>query len=308
MFSVIFPGQGSQIVGMAKEFYNNFDYVREYFLFSDHLLRKKLSNIILDGPKDDLDLTENTQPAIFLVSYSIYKVIEKETNFKIKDAKFYAGHSLGEYSALCCAESLSFEQTIKLLKSRGEAMQNAVPKGEGGMMAVLGTEIEMISKILNDYKEYECYIANDNSVGQVVISGATKSLELFGNKLKEKKIKFVNLPVSAPFHCPLMKNATNEMQNKIQNTNFSDPIIDIISNVTASPQNKSQEIKKLLTEQIEKPVRWRESIINMTNLGVNSFIEIGPGKVLSGLIKRIDRNVKLNQVNNLTDIKSIINE
>ncbi len=308
MFSVIFPGQGSQIVGMAKEFYNNFDYVREYFLFADDLLRKKLSNIILDGPKDDLDLTENTQPAIFLVSYSIYKVIEKETNFKIKDAKFYAGHSLGEYSALCCAESLSFEQTIKLLKSRGEAMQNAIPKGEGGMMAVLGTEIEMISKILNDYKEYECYIANDNSVGQVVISGATKSLEVFGNKLKEKKIKFVNLPVSAPFHCPLMKNATNEMQNKIQDTNFSDPIIDIISNVTASPQNKSQEIKKLLTEQIEKPVRWRESVINMINLGVNSFIEIGPGKVLSGLIKRIDRNVKLNQVNNLTDIKSIINE
>ena len=308
MFSVIFPGQGSQIVGMAKEFYNNFEYVREYFLFADDLLRKKLSNIILDGPKDDLDLTENTQPAIFLVSYSIYKVIEKETNFKIKDAKFYAGHSLGEYSALCCAESLSFEQTIKLLKSRGEAMQNAVPKGEGGMMAVLGTEIEMISKILNDYKEYECYIANDNSVGQVVISGATKSLEVFGNKLKEKKIKFVNLPVSAPFHCPLMKNATNEMQNKIQDTNFSDPIIDIISNVTASPQNKSQEIKKLLTEQIEKPVRWRESVINMINLGVDSFIEIGPGKVLSGLIKRIDRNVKLNQVNNLTDIKSIINE
>ena len=308
MFSVIFPGQGSQIVGMAKEFYNNFDYVREYFLFADDLLRKKLSNIILDGPKDDLDLTENTQPAIFLVSYSIYKVIEKETNFKIKDAKFYAGHSLGEYSALCCAESLNFEQTIKLLKSRGEAMQNAVPKGEGGMMAVLGTEIEMITKILNDYKEYECYIANDNSVGQVVISGATKSLELFGNKLKEKKIKFVNLPVSAPFHCPLMKNATNEMQNKIQDTNFIDPIIDIISNVTASPQNKSQEIKKLLTEQIEKPVRWRESVINMINLGVNSFIEIGPGKVLSGLIKRIDRNVKLNQVNNLTDIKSIINE
>ena len=308
MFSVIFPGQGSQIVGMAKEFYNNFDYVREYFLFADDLLRKKLSNIILDGPKDDLDLTENTQPAIFLVSYSIYKVIEKETNFKIKDAKFYAGHSLGEYSALCCAESLNFEQTIKLLKSRGEAMQNAVPKGEGGMMAVLGTEIEMITKILNDYKEYECYIANDNSVGQVVISGATKSLELFGNKLKEKKIKFVNLPVSAPFHCPLMKNATNEMQNKIQDTNFIDPIIDIISNVTASPQNKSQEIKKLLTEQIEKPVRWRESVINMINLGVNSFIEIGPGKVLSGLIKRIDRNVKLNQINNLTDIKSIINE
>ena len=308
MFSVIFPGQGSQIVGMAKEFYNNFDYVREYFLFADDLLRKKLSNIILNGPKDDLDLTENTQPAIFLVSYSIYKVIEKETNFKIKDAKFYAGHSLGEYSALCCAESLNFEQTIKLLKSRGEAMQNAVPKGEGGMMAVLGTEIEMITKILNDYKEYECNIANDNSVGQVVISGATKSLELFGNKLKEKKIKFVNLPVSAPFHCPLMKNATNEMQNKIQDTNFIDPIIDIISNVTASPQNKSQEIKKLLTEQIEKPVRWRESVINMINLGVNSFIEIGPGKVLSGLIKRIDRNVKLNQVNNLTDIKSIINE
>ena len=151
MFSVLFPGQGSQIVGMAKEFYENFNYVKEYFLNADEILKKNLSKIILDGPKEELDQTENTQPAIFLVSYSIFKVIEKETQFKLKNAKFFAGHSLGEYSALCCADSINFEQTINLLKYRGKAMQNAVPKGEGGMIAILRTEnIDEINKILKE--------------------------------------------------------------------------------------------------------------------------------------------------------------
>ena len=308
MFSVIFPGQGSQFVGMGKEFYDNFDYVREYFLIADEILKKKLSQIILEGPKEQLDLTQNTQSAIFLVSFSIFKVLEKETNFNIKDAKFYAGHSLGEYSALCCADSINFEQTINLLMSRGMAMQNAVPKGEGGMTAILGTKIDEINEILKDKSRFQCFIANDNSVGQIVVSGTLNSIKILETELVKKKIKFVQLQVSAPFHCPLMKKATIEMENKILDTNFKDPSISIISNVTASPQNNSEEIKKLLIHQIEKPVRWRESVLNMIDLGINRFIEIGPGKVLSGLIKRIDSNIKLNQVNNLTDIKNITND
>lgn len=309
MFSIIFPGQGSQIVGMAKEFYNNYQYVKEYFSIADELLNKNLSKIVLDGPKEDLDLTENTQPAIFLVSYSIFKVIENETNFKIKNAKFYAGHSLGEYSALCCANSLTFHKTIELLKYRGKAMQEAVPQGQGGMIAILGSDINTIKSIIENNREiFQCFIANDNSVGQIVVSAKLNSLKLFSNELKKQNIKFVNLTVSAPFHCPLMKKATDDMRKRILETDFNDPNLDIISNVTAKPTNKSEEIKKLLIEQIEKPVRWRESIIYMINSGIDRFIEIGPGKVLSGLVKRIDRNIKLNQVNNLTDIKNITND
>ncbi len=309
MFSIIFPGQGSQIVGMAKEFYENYDSVRKYFQNADEILDKSLSKLILDGPKDILDQTENTQPAIFLVSYSIFKVLEKEANFNLKEASFFAGHSLGEYSALCCADSLDFEQTISLLKYRGIAMQNAVPKGQGAMIATLGIDINEIRIMLKEIEnKHTCYIANDNSIGQVVLSGKTDSIEFFSNLLKEKKIKFVKLPVSAPFHCPLMNKATIEMKQKILATNFDKPKVNIVSNVTANPINSPEVIKKLLIEQIEQPVRWRESVTNMLNSGIRKFIEIGPGKVLSGLIKRIDRNVKLNQVNNITDIKNLTND
>ena len=309
MISLIFPGQGSQIIGMAREFYENFNYVRDDFSKADDLLKKNLSKIILDGPKNDLDLTENTQPAIFLVSYSIFKFLEKETNFKSNDAKYFAGHSLGEYSALCCAGAINFDQTIVLLKTRGEAMQNAVPIGEGGMIAVLGAELDQIKDMLNKTDDNNlCFIANDNSNGQIVLSGRIKSLELFGDKLKEKKIKFLKLSVSAPFHCPLMNKATEEMKQKILNTEFKEPKVEIISNVTASPIKDPKEIKRLLIDQIEKTVRWRESVINMIDSGINQFIEIGPGKVLSGLVKRIDRNVKINQVNNLIDSKNLFDD
>ena len=308
MFSIIFPGQGSQAVGMAKELFENYSYVKEYFFKADDLLKRKLSKLVLEGPKDELDQTENTQPAIFLVSFSIFKIIQNETDFKISDAKYFAGHSLGEYSALCCAESLTFEQTLILLRERGSAMQNAVPKGEGGMVAILGEDIELVEEILNENNQLKCYVANDNSIGQVVISGKLNLLNTLCNKLKEKKIKYVKLPVSAPFHSPLMRKATIEMRPKILETKFKDPKVSIISNVLASPQNKSDNIKNLLIEQIEKPVRWRESVLNMLNSGVDRFIEIGPGKILSGLIKRIDRNVKLNQINNLLDIKNLTND
>ncbi len=307
MFSIIFPGQGSQVIGMAREFYDNFGYVRQYFTNADEILNKKLSKIILDGPKEELDQTENTQSAIFLASYSIYKVLEKESQFNEKKASFHAGHSLGEYSALCCSKSINFEQTINLLKFRGKAMQNAVPKGVGGMIAILGVEIEKINELIST-NSFKCFIANDNSVGQTVVSGKLESLETLSENLKKNKIKFVKLPVSAPFHCPLMEKATVDMKKIIEDTKFDDPIISIISNVSANPENKSENIKKLLIQQIEKPVRWRESVIKMIDLGVNRSIEIGPGKVLSGLIKRIDRNVKINQVNNLEDIKNILND
>jgi len=309
MFSILFPGQGSQNVGMGKELFLNFDYVKNYFNEANELLDKNLTNIIFNGPKNDLDQTENTQPAIFLVSYSIFKVIERETQFNIKKAKYFAGHSLGEYSALCCADALSFEQTIRLLKHRGQSMQNAVPDGKGGMIAILGQTLEDVTKIFKDNeKKFLCYIANDNSNGQIVVSGEKKNLQNLEQELKIKNIKFVNIPVSAPFHCPLMKNATDKMKEVILETKFNNPLVEIVSNVTANPLNVADDIKKYLIQQIEKPVRWRESINNMINLGVDSFIEMGPGKVLSGLVKRIDRNVKINQVNNLFDTKNLLND
>ena len=304
MFSIIFPGQGSQIIGMAKEFYDNFNYVKEYFQNADELLKKKLSKIILEGPKDQLDQTYNTQPAIFLASYSIFSVIEKETNLDVKKAKFYAGHSLGEYSALACAGSLTFQETLELLKARGQAMQNAVPKGKGGMMAVLGETIDSINNIIDtNSKKFQCFVANDNSPGQQVLSAFQEDIEKLSKILDEKKIKYIILPVSAPFHCPLMKSASEIMQYKIQKTHFKDPNINIVSNVTATSTINSGEIKKLLVQQIEKPVRWRESILNIINNGVKEFVEIGPGKVLSGLVKRIDRNIKTHQINGLSDLE-----
>ncbi len=306
MFSVLFPGQGSQQVGMIKNLYHNFTYVKSLFEQADEILQTSLSKMILNGPKELLDETENTQPAIFLVSYSIFNVIKNETSFEINKAKFFAGHSLGEYSALACAGSLTFEETIKLLKIRGRAMRTAVPSGEGGMIAVLGSEVEKINELINKNKnKFECYVANDNSIGQIVVSGKMKDLDLFSNELKTANIKNVKLPVTAPFHCKLMYPATKIMNDEIANVELQNPKNHIISNVTAKPTNDPLEIKKLLIQQIEKPVRWRESVINMIELKVQKFIEIGPGKVLSGLVKRIDRNVKLIQVNDIEDLKNL---
>ena len=306
MFSVLFPGQGSQSPGMAKSFYDNFDYVKSLFKEADDLLDFSISKLVLEGPKDKLDLTENTQPAIFLVSFSIFQVLKKETSFNINAANYFAGHSLGEYSALACAESLTFSQTIKLLRKRGHAMQSAVPEGQGGMLAVLGSNIEVINDILDKNKDiFNCYVANDNSVGQIVISGNKKDLEKFSLELTNSKIKNVKLPVSAPFHCKLMNSATKIMEEEISNENFEPPKIDIISNVTSEPVNEISDIKKLLISQIEKPVRWREIVNYMINKNITKFIEIGPGKVLSGLVKRINRDAELIQINNLEDLKKI---
>ncbi len=308
MFSVLFPGQGSQSVGMAKELYNNFDYVKNLFIEADDILNLSISKLIFEGPKELLDQTENTQPAIFLVSFSIFNIIKQESTFDISNANFFAGHSLGEYSALACAGVIDFRDTIKLLKIRGNAMQNAVPKNEGGMVAVLGVDIKKIHEIIqNNKNKYSCYLANDNSDGQAVISGKTEDIDQFINDLKKSNIKNIKLPVSAPFHCPLMSPASKIMKKELSKTKFSIPNNMVVSNVTSKPSNDPEYIKNLLIEQIEKPVRWRESIINMIKLGNEKFVEIGPGKVLSGLVKRIDRNVKLIQVNNIEDLNNLKN-
>ncbi len=306
MFSVIFPGQGSQIVGMGKEFYTKFDTVKKLFNDADEILGFSISNLILEGPKDKLDLTENTQPAIFLVGYSIFQLLKKEFNIDLNKANFLAGHSLGEYTALASANALSFSDTLRILKIRGNAMQSAVPKGEGGMVAVLGSEIEKIEKIIEENKnKYECFIANDNSNGQLVVSGNNNEIEKFILDLKSNSIKNIKLSVSAPFHCKLMKKATDIMGKEIEKLEFKDPKNILISNVTAKEITSSSLLKDLLIKQIESRVRWRESVILMINKGVSQFIEIGPGKILSGLIKRTDKNIKVNAINHEEDIKLI---
>ncbi len=306
MFSVIFPGQGSQMIGMGKEFFEKYNLVKNLFKEADDVLNFSLSKIILDGPKDKLDLTANTQPAIFLISYSIFNVVKKEFNIDLNKAKYFAGHSLGEYSALSSADYLNFSDTIKLLRSRGEAMQNAVPKNEGGMIAVLGSKIDIIEKILNDEnKNFTAEIANDNSDGQIVLSGKNIHLEELTKLLKSYSIKNVRLPVSAPFHCKLMNKATEIMKNEIKKVNFKNGKNILISNVTAKEIQNKDELKRLLIDQIEKRVRWRESIQNMILQGVNHFIEIGPGKVLSGLVKRINKDVKINTINSDSDIREL---
>ena len=310
MFSVIFPGQGSQIVGMGKDFYDKYTLVQDLFKEADDTLGFSLSSLIINGPKENLDLTENTQPAIFLISYSIFKLVKEEFNINLSKANFFAGHSLGEYSALASAGALSFPDTLKILKIRGKAMQSSVPKGVGGMVAVLGSKIEIIENLIEENKtKYECYIANDNSVGQIAISGNLEDLEKMMIDLKSANIKNIKLPVSAPFHCKLMNSATLIMNEEIRKLNFKEPENILISNVNGKEITNSDELKDLLVKQIESRVRWRESVLLMIDKGINQFIEIGPGKVLSGLIKRIDRNVKVSAINTEEDIKLInINE
>ena len=306
MFSVIFPGQGSQIIGMGKEFYDKYEIVKNLFKKADDVLDLSLSKIILEGPKEELDLTANTQPAIFLISYSIFSLVKKEFNIDLNKAKYFAGHSLGEYSALSAAGYLNFGETIKLLRIRGDAMQNAVPEGEGGMIAILGSTVEFIEKILlENKKNFLVQIANDNSIGQIVLSGSNNNLNKLVEVLKLNNIKNIRLPVSAPFHCSLMNKATSIMRKEVENSLFENGKNKLISNVTADEIPDKDQLKKLLIEQIENRVRWRESINNMIAKGVNQFIEIGPGKVLSGLVKRINKNVKINTINNESDIKDL---
>ena len=281
MSSLLFPGQGSQTVGM-----------------------------ILEGPSDQLQLTKNTQPAILVVSYSIFKVLRDEFNFDLKSIKYFAGHSLGEYSALVCSGALEFNDALYLLHERGKAMQNAVPVNKGSMIAILGLELEEINNLLKNNVSSEgiCEIANDNAHGQVIISGNKEVLDKFKITLKNKNIKHIPLKVSAPFHCSLMQPAAETMKNKIDIIKFSDPAFEIVANVTAKAVKETHIIKKLLIDQIFSTVRWRESLIYMSKSGVKNFIEIGPGKALTGMAKRTIKNSNCFSINSIADIKNLINE
>ena len=310
MSALLFPGQGSQVVGMGSEFYTKFDLVKKIFKEADEKLNYPISKIILEGPENELQLTKNTQPAILTVSYSIFNVLKMEFGFDFSDFKYFAGHSLGEYSALVCSESLNFADALYLLHERGKAMQEAVPVGKGGMIAVLGVKIENIIDLLKSQNKFEgvCEIANDNADGQVIISGNIEKIENFKTLLKEKKIKSIPLKVSAPFHCTLMKPATEIMREKILNTKFKNPQFKIVNNVTASPETNSDIIKELLIKQISSTVRWRESVIKISKNNTKNFIEIGPGKILTGMVKRTIKNVNCFSINSIDDIKTLNNE
>ena len=305
MRAVLFPGQGSQYVGMGKDFYEKFDSVKKVFKTVDNILGFSLSNIILNGPEAELKLTQNTQPAIMTVGVSIFNVLNHQFGLNLNNAKFFAGHSLGEYTALVCGGSLTLERAVFLLHERGKSMQNAVPFGEGAMIAILGMTIKEVQEEINLLpKDGICEIANDNSNSQVVVSGKKITIEILNANLKIKKKKGIILPVSAPFHCSLMKKSADNMKDKIENTNLLKPKPGVISNVTAREEIDVNKIKPLLIDQITSRVRWRESVDYMIEKGVTDFLEIGPGKVLSGLVKKINKNVKVLNINSIEDIKN----
>ena len=307
MKALIFPGQGSQSVGMGHELYKKFDLVKKIFKEADEKLNYSISKVILEGPESDLKLTKNTQPAILTISYSIFKLITEEFKINLKeDINFYAGHSLGEYSALVATGSLSFTDAILLLHQRGKYMQEAVPDGKGSMIAVMGLSIDEINKFISEINKDKgvCEIANDNSYSQVILSGDKIAIEEISKILKNNKKKSIPLPVSAPFHCSLMKPAAKNMEKNIFETNFANPDVPIISNVTAQAIKNPDDIKRLLIEQIFSKVRWRESIEYMISKGVKEFVEIGPGKVLSGLVKRINDKVSSKSINTIEEIQN----
>ena len=310
MNALLFPGQGSQVVGMGSEFYKEFDIVKKHFKEADEKLNYPISKIILEGPETELQLTKNTQPAILTVSFSIFKVLKDEFGLDLSSFKYFAGHSLGEYTALVCSESLSYNDALYLLNERGKAMQAAVSVGVGSMIAVLGMKIDDLNSLLQSRKKDDgvCEIANDNANGQIILSGNKKSIDSFQIILKEKKIKSIPLKVSAPFHCSLMRPAGKDMEAKINNTVFNNPKFKIISNVTAKPEADTNKIKKLLIEQIFSTVKWRQSLIEMSDAGIKNYIEIGPGKVLTGMVKRTIKGANCFSINSITDIKNLIDE
>ena len=307
MKAILFPGQGSQKKGMANEFQSNFKIVKEIFERSDEALKFNLSKVILNGSDEDLKKTEITQPAILTTSFAIFSVLKKEFNFDLSKIKYLAGHSLGEYSALVASGSLSLEDGVALVHERGKLMQTAVPEGKGAMLAVMGLDNKELNSLITEFdkKTGVCEIANDNSPGQIILSGTKESLIAFSDILKIKKKRSIFLPVSAPFHCSLMKTAAESMKSFLQETDFQNPSVKLISNVTALPMEKAADIKNLLYKQIFSPVRWRETVEFMIENDTNDFIEIGPGKVLSGLVKRINDKVLTKSITKVDDIKNL---
>lgn len=304
----VFPGQGSQFVGMGKELYEASLIAREVFQEIDETLKFNLTRLIFEGPQEELMLTHNTQPALMAVSLAILRTLVKEAGVKIEDLEYMAGHSLGEYSALTAAGSLELKDCALLLRQRGESMQAAVPLGEGTMAALLGAEIEQAEKITQLAAQGQvCEVANDNSPGQIVISGHVDAINRAIEIAKNENIKrAVILPVSAPFHCSLMKPSAEIMQKFLKSTPFKEPIVPVVFNVTAQPQNNPHLFSDLLEQQITGRVRWRETISYMKVQGVTKIVEIGAGKVLTGLTKRIEAEVEGISIQTPHDIEEFL--
>ncbi len=305
----IFPGQGSQYIGMGKDLYESFAEAREVFEEINESIGQNLSKLMFEGTEETLNLTENTQPALMAVSIATMRILEKQGGITLQDkAAFVAGHSLGEYTALTAAGSFTLADAARLLKLRGQAMQRAVPVGIGSMAAIIGPSLENVQAIAKDAAEDQvCEAANDNSTGQVVISGHKEAIERAVSLASERGAKrAVTLPVSAPFHCSLMQPAAEEMQEALANTIIKPPAIPLVANVIADQTRDPDEIRQLLVKQITGAVRWRESVLWMKDHDIDEMAEIGAGKVLSGLIRRIDRNIKCTNAGTPEDIEKLL--
>lgn len=303
--ALLFPGQGSQIIGMGLDFYNNFHQAKDVFLAADDLLKRKLSSLIFNGTSDDLKLTSNSQIAIMVVSIAILEVLKSEVGLNVANAKYVIGHSLGEYTALVAANAINFQDAVKLLDVRARAMNECAIKNPGGMIAVLGLDISEVESI--------CFgsisLANDNCPGQIVITGLLEDLDAFTNKLIEFGCKkFVKLDVSGPFHSVYMSEAAEEISNVLRDIKKSNPIIPIILNVLAKPETEISNICETLVKQVTSRIRFRESIDFMHVNNVNHTLEIGPGKVLSGLVKRCNRDINTFNVSKVSDIDILLKE
>jgi [acyl-carrier-protein] S-malonyltransferase len=301
--SFIFPGQGSQYVGMGRELFENFSVARQIFEEADDTLHFSVSGLCFRGPEEALKLTENTQPAVLTTSVVALKVLQAERGIA---PQFAAGHSLGEYSALVASEALAFSQALKIVRLRGKFMQEAVPVGEGAMAAVLGMEREQVENLCEEISSGEVLApANFNSPGQIVIAGHTKAVERAVERVKQEGKKAVLLPVSAPFHCSLMKPAGERLEKALEEISVSDLKIPVVTNVEAEANTSRDAVKGLLVAQVSSPVRWEESMRKMIGKGIEQVVEIGPGKVLSGLMKRIDSRVETKNVEDLQTLRSI---
>jgi [acyl-carrier-protein] S-malonyltransferase len=312
----VFPGQGSQIVGMGKEFYDNFSVARETFSIVDNILERKLTNIIFNGPTDELTLTINAQPALMVVSMAILNVLKQQSNKIIASlCSYVAGHSLGEYTALCAAESIELAVTTKLLAARSNSMQDAYPVGQGAMAACIGIPLEMLEKIILEISTEEikdtsnqntCQIANDNTVGQIVISGTSLLIDRIISVVKDLGFKAIKLKVSAPFHCNLMKLAEDKMKQALDKIIINKPAVPIIQNINAKATINTMEIKQNLISQICGRVRWRETLDELANLGVKEIVEIGSGKVLTNMIQKTDHQFNLINISNIAELEKFL--
>jgi [acyl-carrier-protein] S-malonyltransferase len=307
--ALTFPGQGSQAVGMGRELAGAFPVARETFEEVDEALRQRLSKLMFEGPESDLTLTENAQPALMAVSLAVMRVLERDGGLDLKrHVAFVAGHSLGEYSALAAARSFSLADAARLLKRRGQAMQRAVPVGVGAMAALLGLDLEAARAVAEEAAQGEiCATANDNGGSQIVVSGNKAAVERAVNVAAARGAKrSIMLPVSAPFHCPLMAPAAREMEEALAEVRLGEPYVPVVANVTAAAVNDPNEIKRLLVEQVTRLVRWRESVLYMKGQGVSELLELGAGRVLSGLAKRIDRDLSATSLGAPAEIETFL--